>query len=551
MRPRRAIALLLVAAAASLPAAALAGQRKGTVVAPVRLIPDSNLPIEVVGLHYYFDRIEVGSASDGLVVVNRSPLERYLLGLNEVPTDWPMEALKAQAIAARTYALWTLEQPRGGSASTYGFDICATVSCQVFSGADVLRLSSTGERWAEAVDSTAGRAVLYGGRPILARYHSTSGGQTFNNETIFTSEGSYPYLKAVPSTAEDGSPLYRWRAPFHRRVAQALLARSGLWSADEGRLVSARSVDSQFGYHYPDIVFQGTKDRVRISAEAFRDAVRYLAPEMFPDHYPSFAPTSTGRLPEVMPSNRVDVITKGKRILVEGRGWGHGVGMSQWGAEGSARAGTSHTEILTHYYTDVEVGDYPDPGPIEVGVAYAQSEVVVRGSFELRDGRDRVIEPNAVGTWIMRPSGAGAVKLRAPRRFGLPLRVGVIRVPNTVEPGAAVRVQIALSGPAHVWAIGSDGEREPVVKDAGRSAVLWTAPETPGDYDVEVVATNGKVRRTDIVSVRVGGDEGVKLTPELQEGESGAERRPLELLAALTIVLGAALLVWRKVTMTR
>ena len=91
------------------------------------------------------------SANDGLVVTNRLGLEKYLLGLNEVPTDWPTEALKAQAVAARTYALWTLAQPPGGSAAIYGFDICASIECQVFSGAAVatlIRRSALGRRGA-------------------------------------------------------------------------------------------------------------------------------------------------------------------------------------------------------------------------------------------------------------------------------------------------------------------------------------------------------------------------------------------------------------------
>src|ERR671915_638198 len=74
-------------------------------VAPVRLVAAGDTRLEVAGQHAYLDSIEISSLPDGLVITNRLPLERYVLGLNEVPPEWPLEALKAQAIAARTYAL--------------------------------------------------------------------------------------------------------------------------------------------------------------------------------------------------------------------------------------------------------------------------------------------------------------------------------------------------------------------------------------------------------------------------------------------------------------
>src|SRR5687768_4829719 len=155
-------------------------KRLGAAVAPLRLVPAGSEPLEIRGRHRYYGTVELGAASDGLVVSNRLSLERYLLGLAEVPRSWPGGALKPQAVAARTYALYTLRQPTAGSAADYGFDICASVQCQVFSGADVVE-SLGGVRWREAVASTQGVAVLYDGEPILARYHSTSGGQTLDN----------------------------------------------------------------------------------------------------------------------------------------------------------------------------------------------------------------------------------------------------------------------------------------------------------------------------------------------------------------------------------
>src|SRR5688572_5062695 len=149
--------------------------RLGAVAGTVKLVPIGDSTLSVSGSHRFLGSVLLRPASDGLVLINSLSLERYLLGLNEVPTTWPTEALRAQAVAARTYALHTLAQPPGGDAAVYGFDICATVECQVFSGADVLSLPS-GESWAQAVRDTEGVAILYDGQPILARYHSTSGG---------------------------------------------------------------------------------------------------------------------------------------------------------------------------------------------------------------------------------------------------------------------------------------------------------------------------------------------------------------------------------------
>ncbi|MBA3290978.1 MAG: SpoIID/LytB domain-containing protein, partial [Actinobacteria bacterium] len=171
-----ALALLLaVPAGAPVQAKPRADKAKTRMIeGTVRLVPTGPEPSALSGLGSYVGQIKLTPASDGIVVANRLPLERYLLGLAEVPVDWPEEALKAQAIAARTYALRTLAQPAAGAAATYDFDICASIECQVFSGAAVLQ-QTDGQRWANAVRATADEAILHEGEPILARYHSVSG----------------------------------------------------------------------------------------------------------------------------------------------------------------------------------------------------------------------------------------------------------------------------------------------------------------------------------------------------------------------------------------
>ena len=555
------LALLPLAVAPSVsaqPSRQAKGRELGAAVAPLRLVPTGSTPLSVSGLHRYFGSIEIGSAGDGLIVSNRLPLERYLLGLAEVPLSWPDEALKAQAVAARTYALFTLAQPPGGSAATYGFDVCASIDCQVYSGADVAA-GAGGFRWRSAVGSTAGQAVLYQGSPILARYHSTSGGATLDNPQAFPDEGAYPYLQGVPSTTEQGSSLYRWTTEFTLPRMQVLLARAGLWSPGNGKLLEVTSRPSRAGFHYPDLVFRGTRGDVVYTAEEVRDALRELAPQMFPALYPG--PSATGRLPEVFPSNRIDVFTTrtssgGKTVRVIGRGWGHGVGMSQWGAHGLALRGANYVDILTHYYTGVEVGQVPDPGPLEVGLDWAESSVTVSGEFSIVDGRGKTLVKDALGTWDFDHAGTGAVSIDPPQGYGLPLQVGLVGAPEQVEVGEPAYLTVALSRPAKVRTMtsASTGYDDPGarVAAAGRRRIVWLAPLEPGVFDIRVEATAGGTRsRTEPVRIKVaeadaphaaGGQE-IDASAEGEDRTAEPARFPFLLLGAVgvAIVIGGYL----------
>ncbi|MDQ3955911.1 MAG: SpoIID/LytB domain-containing protein [Actinomycetota bacterium] len=474
-------------------------------VGPVRLVAAGDTRLEVAGHHAYLDSIEISPAPDGLVITNRLPLERYVLGLNEVPPDWPLEALKAQAIAARTYALQGLLKPPSGDAARYGFDICATIECQVFTGADVLSLPD-GARWAQAVQSTANQVVLYRGAPILARYHSTSGGRTFDNEDVFYEERAYPYLQSVPSPYEQEAPLWRWHVTFPRARMQALLERAGWWGPDKGRLVSARTVSpSTTGLPYPDIVFRGSRGSLRRLGDDFRTIARDLAPGMFPGVYPSAAPdTPSGILPETLPSERFRVATVGDTVHFYGRGWGHGTGMSQWGAYGMAKLGFTYDDILTYYYRDTNVSDFPYKGGIEVGVAWAKSSTSVSGAFSIVDGRGKTIVPNAIGTWgfgftggdrvSFTPGDTGrlpssAVKLPS---AGAPIDVSILEAPESVAVGESINLLFSLDKSARVTTVTANGgplsDMSVQLQQEGKGRISWLAPLKPGTYRVRVQA---------------------------------------------------------------
>jgi stage II sporulation protein D len=536
---RAAIAALGVSVLLVVSPTSAARKSLGAATPPLRLVPKAET-LTVHGLHDYLDTIEIGSAGDGLTVSNRLTLERYLLGLNEVPTSWPTEALRAQVIAARTYALWTMSQPPGGDAAVYGFDICATVQCQVFSGAEVLA-TPDGARWAQAVQDTKGQAILYDGAPILARYHSTSGGATFDNADAFPGERNYPYLKAVTSTTETASSVYRWEVVFTRGRLTKILRHAGTISG--GRVVDVRTAPSDSGSIYPDVIVRtrsgSGSQAARMIADDFRDAVRESAPALYPDLYPSLWPTTSGRLPEVLPSERIVIRTRGERIQVNGRGWGHGVGMSQWGAHGLAQQGATAAEILGHYYTGVSLGSVDTDVPIEVGVSTGQSQVTVSGSFSIVDGEGTTLVRNALGTWTFTNAG-GAVGIDTPEGYGLPLEVGIVRAPKRVEVGEPVFLTIALSRPAEVRAetVGLP-ERNPRerVRDAGKRKITWLAPIEAGRYRVRVRAAAGPTRRfSDVVPI-------VVKEPQLVEPDVAADeptrRAPNRTL--IWVVLGLVL----------
>jgi len=549
---RICVLFIVLCLIAPLQAPAAARKRLGAVAGTVTLVPLGDSTLSVAGLHRYFGSIRLKPASDGLVVVNSLPLERYLLGLNEVPPTWPVEALRAQAVAARTYALYTLAQAPGGTAAVYGFDICASVECQVFSGADVLSLPS-GSRWAQAVRDTENVAILYDGDPILARYHSTSGGQTFDNEQIFETEPAYPYLQGVTSTTEEDSSVYRWRVRFRLAALETIAEGAGLLPAP-GRLIEARTVSSREGFHYPDVLLTTTRGDHRMTAEELRVAVRTGAPAMFPDLYPSRAPTASGRLPETFPSNRLEMLTRGRTVHVLGRGWGHGVGMSQWGAEGLATRGFSYPDILQHYYTGVTIATYPSPRRIDVGVSTGNSGVSVTGAFEIVAADGRTLVKEALGTWRFQFAGSGVVAVDPPQGYGLPLDVGVVRAPKKVRPGGRASITYALSRPARIKLVAADIDRKSSfrVSNAGRDRLTWRAPQEPGRYEIQVVARAGGKTKRDSVGIRV-------VAPEPDEPQIGEPLEPIEppgrdtpwLWVGAGIFLGLALIFWViKVTMS-
>jgi stage II sporulation protein D len=169
--------------------------------------------VTVAGKGSYRDAIEYRPGlSGGVTAVNRVELENYIKGVVplESPASWPIEALKAQAVAARSYALGT-----GGGPI---FDHYDTTASQVYGG-----YSAEQARTNRAVAKTRGEVLRHRGKVIVAYFHSTSGGHTEDNENIFTGSTPLPYIRGVRDPWDKTSPYHRWRVSYSaRRLGSAL-----------------------------------------------------------------------------------------------------------------------------------------------------------------------------------------------------------------------------------------------------------------------------------------------------------------------------------------
>ena len=300
--------------------------------------------IAVNGRRYRGDVLLTPSAS-GITAVNILDLETYLLGVvpMEIGKGRPpeeVEAVKAQAIAARTYAVRHM-----GRRSALGFDMYGSVMDQAYGGAD-----ADDEVAARAVRETRGEILTYEGEPIEAFYHSTCGGSTAALEEVWPGEPR-PYLKAVSDARPGGgfycetSNRFRWTESWTGPELRETLER-GL-TARMGRDVDVATIRSMevtgrttSGRAEALMVRTGTAD-YRIRADSIRWVLR---PE------PNRGLNSS--LIELHVQEEGGEVTG---LTVDGGGWGHGIGMCQVGAMGRARSGQSYRDILLAYYPGTRI----------------------------------------------------------------------------------------------------------------------------------------------------------------------------------------------------
>jgi len=288
-------------------------------------------------------------------------LEDYVRGV--VPNEmFPHpEAFKVQAVIARTYGLYVRDLERKHERD--GFDICSTGHCQVYGGGDSER--DTSDR---AVALTEGQVLTYRGRVIFSAYHSNAGGATEEVDGAWPGSvrADFPYLATVPSpydTAARDLPGYEWCYEWNRTTTTSeIQQRIRAFGRDIGQVerVSVRGRTRS-----------GRVNRLEIVGTRGRMVVRR----------PSEVSTVLAT-----PNARLSLERRGNRYQMTGWGYGHGVGLSQQGALGMARAGFSYQEILGHYYTDITLTEDYGRGASRAlqGPELDSGETIALASF--RDG---------------------------------------------------------------------------------------------------------------------------------------------------------------------
>lgn len=361
----------------------------GSFKGPLRLVPkDTGAVFEIVlpkvKCSRYRGILEIGRGS-ALGIVNELPLEDYVRGVIpvEVPRSFHPEAQKALAVAIRTYVLTSLTRHKAA-----GFNVCDTVDCQGFSGA------SRDATWIDKlIEDTRGQIIMYKGEPIHAVYSSDCGGMTQNNEDAGFGDKPWAYLRAVsdcpnvqrpcaaadqPSTAvgENGSqdeggggrssdtaldarvastgilgthyavrttqsadfcakcPVHTWSKRFKADELNRAFAR--VRTAKIGKFQSMEFGEYDCSGRVKTVIVKGDRGEYRMTGSRFRDLFGQ----------------------SVIKSTKMTLtVTEDGAYVIDGRGYGHGVGLCAYGADGLARSDKkiTYVDILKHYYTGVEI----------------------------------------------------------------------------------------------------------------------------------------------------------------------------------------------------
>lgn len=328
----------------------------------------------------YLGELEI-SASKGnnIKVINIIDIEDYIRGVvpNEMPVYFGLEALKAQAISARGYAY------RDAVYKTSGYDVCDTTGSQVYYGAN--SYSPVSDR---AIKETLGQFAIYDGKVILSLYSSTAGGHTENYENVFSQNGMdikfpaepIPYLKGVPDdenapdlsrethakdfytqkpeTFDNASPKYRWEYTVSKEELGEVLKKN-LMKFSKSPFVKPSLINpNDFGkilnIDIPKRGVSGKAMYVRITTDknTFLIAKEIMIRQIFALNN-KWLPSANVVVERIEEGNKL------KGFKIYGGGFGHGVGLSQFGAMGMAKKGYTYDEILKHYYTGISIGSYP------------------------------------------------------------------------------------------------------------------------------------------------------------------------------------------------
>ncbi len=308
----------------------------------------------------YRGDIRLTVSNGGIVIINILKLDDYLYGVvgREMSEGFPIEALKAQAVAARNYTVISMGRHAGD-----GFDLCAGVHCQAYGG-----VASEGENVRRAVDETSGKLLLYKGAPVQCYYYSSNGGYTENSENVWVAE--LGYLKGKKDPFEDASRIsgYNWTVMFTASEIKETLAKRDI---NIGDITDVKVVKYSENHHALELEITGTEGK----KSYYKDNIRAAMPQSLKSTLFTVAKSGGASDVKVLTANGLIskpapdslVLTGGGREKIggsagevtftfTGSGWGHGVGMSQYGAMFMAEQGYTYEDILKFYFTDTEIG---------------------------------------------------------------------------------------------------------------------------------------------------------------------------------------------------
>ena len=313
----------------------------------LRVVPDRPGALTINGRGYRGEALIIPRGGARLSALNVVDLEQYLLGvvpreIGRLPAS-EIEAMKAQAVAARTYAIGNL-----GGRDNLGFDFYATVADQVYGG-----IADEDSIVNRAVAETRGEILTYNGTPILAYYSSTCGGSTANIEHSWPWREPLPYLKSVsdriPGTDDyycSFSSRFEWTTRWTRSELLAVLGET-LRAHTAGSVRTVNRVD--------DVrVTARVSDRatVALTVDGREYTLRADSTRWVLRPQPGPAILNSSRIYDLETQSGANGV---ESLEIRGGGWGHGIGMCQVGAIGRARAGQRYSEILRAYYTGVEL----------------------------------------------------------------------------------------------------------------------------------------------------------------------------------------------------
>ncbi|TJX16127.1 SpoIID/LytB domain-containing protein [Tissierella creatinini] len=331
-----------------------------------------------VGENRYRDYISF-LIKDKIQVINYIHIENYLYGVvpREMPASSHIEALKAQSIVARSYAYRNIGKHRAD-----GFDLCDTTHCQVYMGYDNEHKSTN-----EAIDQTYGEYVTYNGDIIETPYHSTSGGKTVSS--VDSWGGNLPYLIGVEDEFSANSPNSSWTVEFSLKDMESKLLSAGIYvgeiqdievldttksnrvknlniiGSNKTQTISGVKMQSTLNLksRWFDIETEGDSNGVNSTVYVVDgNSIKPISINLDRAYVVDGKNRSVSRsgISRVMTSTNLGTIgsvysPSPTRFVVSGRGYGHGVGMSQYGAMEMAKQGFSYKDIITHYYSGVEI----------------------------------------------------------------------------------------------------------------------------------------------------------------------------------------------------